>query len=123
VSTRRNQNFFAKGRLKTGEMNKSEKAYSEYLEVLRGSGEIKWWRFEGMKLRLGDNTFLTPDFNVMQADDELEMHDVKSFMMEDANVKLKVAADLYPFRFYVVRKTASPMVWLTSQVGNKEIKA
>lgn len=55
----------ALGRLKTGQMNKTESAYSQHLEMRKHAGEIAWYRFEGIKLRLADNTFYTPDFAVM----------------------------------------------------------
>jgi len=40
----------------------------------------------------------------MRSDGLLEMHEVKGFMQDDANVKLKVAASLYPFVFKIIRK-------------------
>jgi len=90
---------FALGRLKTGERNKTEAAYERMLEL---SGEVAWYRFEGVKLRLADNTFYTADFAVMLADGQLEMHEVKgarAIFADDAKVKIKVAAEMYPFRF------------------------
>lgn len=90
---------FALGRLKAGQMNKTEAAYDAHLAVLERAGEIKWRRFEGVKLRLADSTFYTPDFAVMSADGVIEMHEVKGFWTDDARVKIKVAADQYPFRF------------------------
>ena len=93
----------ALGRLKTGVMNKTEAAYAAALDQRRTAGEVAWFKFEGIKLRLADNTFYTPDFAVMLANGALEMHEVKGFMQEDANVKIKVAADLYPMRFIVIR--------------------
>lgn len=50
----------ALGRLKTGQMNKTESAYCQHLEQRKRAGEIAWYRFEGIKLRLADNTFYTP---------------------------------------------------------------
>lgn len=97
---------FALGRLPVGAMNKTEAAYAAHLELLRQSGEVKWIRFEGLKLRLADNTFYTPDFAVMAADGVLEMHEVKGFWQDDARVKIKVAADQYPFRFRAVKAKA-----------------
>ena len=93
----------ALGRLKTGEMNKTEAAYAAYLERRKIAGEVAWYKFEGIKLRLADNTFLTLDFPVMLANGQMEMHEVKGFWQDDAKVKMKVAADLYPFRFIAVR--------------------
>lgn len=95
--------MFALGRLKTGQMNKTEEAYAAHLEVRKIADEVAWYKFEGFKLRLADNTFLTVDFAVMLADGTLEMHEVKGFWTDDARVKIKVAADLYPFRFLAVR--------------------
>lgn len=97
---------YALGRLKTGQMNKSEAAYAAHLELRRIAGEVQWVRFEGVKLRLADNTFYTPDFAVMAADHVLEMHEVKGFWADDARVKTKVAADQYPFRFIAVTARA-----------------
>ena len=95
---------YALGRLPVGTMNKTEAKYDQYLWKLRFAGDILWHRFEGVKLRLADNTFLTVDFAVMRADGLLEMREVKGFMQDDAAVKLKVAASQYPFKFILVRK-------------------
>lgn len=93
----------ALGRMKAGAMNKTEVAYDEYLAALLYGGSILWYRFEGIKLRLADNTFYTPDFAVMLADGTIECHEVKGFWQDDARVKIKVAADQYPFRFVAVK--------------------
>jgi hypothetical protein len=93
----------ALGRLKTGERNKTEAAYESHLEMQRRAGAVDWFRFEGVKLRLADNTFYTPDFAVMLPGGELEMHEVKGFWEDDARVKIKVAAEQYPFRFIAVK--------------------
>lgn len=94
---------FALGRLKPGTMNKGEAAYAAYLDREKAAGRVLWWRFEGLKLRLADNTFYTPDFAVMTADAVIECHEVKGFWMDDARAKIKIAADLYPFRFKAFR--------------------
>ncbi|MGB3271111.1 MAG: DUF1064 domain-containing protein [Rhodanobacter sp.] len=96
----------ALGRLKTGQMNKTEAAYAQHLEIRKVAGEILWYRFEGVKLRLADNTFYSPDFVVMLADGTLECHEVKGFWQDDARVKIKVAADQYPMRFVAVKVRA-----------------
>lgn len=97
---------FALGRLKAGVMNKTEQEYAQELDQLRVAGDVAWYRFEGVKLRLADSTFYTPDFAVMLANGELQMHEVKGHWQDDARVKIKVAADQYPFRFYALRKRA-----------------
>lgn len=92
----------ALGRKKKGEMNATEARFANYLRGLEITGEILWWRHEGIKLQLADNTTLTVDFNVMYADGLLVMIDVKgakAIIEEDAKVKLKVAAGQFPFVF------------------------
>ncbi len=95
---------FALGHLKTGQMNGTEREYAAELDILKHAGDIAWYRFEGVKLRLADNTFYTPDFAVMLRNGEMQMHEVKGHWQDDARVKIKVAAEQYPFRFYALRK-------------------
>lgn len=95
----------AKGRLAKGVMNETEQRYATYLDQLRLAGDVLWWKFEPVKLLLAPQTTLTPDFMVMLADGALEMHDVKgakAIYTDDAKVKMKLAADTYPFVFRVV---------------------
>lgn len=96
----------ALGRLKVGQKNKTEQAYGDHLEQRRIAGEVAWYKFEGVKLRLADNTFYTPDYAVMLVDGQMEMHEVKGHWTDDARVKVKVAADLYPFRFIALKARA-----------------
>ncbi|MGL5736615.1 MAG: DUF1064 domain-containing protein [Beijerinckiaceae bacterium] len=97
---------FALGRLKQGEMNATERDYGAILTARQQAGDVQWFKFEGLKLRLADSTFYTPDFAVMGADGVIECHEVKGHWQDDARVKIKVAASLYPFRFIAVRKRA-----------------
>lgn len=92
----------ALGRKKKGEMNATEAKFANYLRGLEITGEVLWWKHEGMKLQLADNTTLNVDFNVMYADFRLVMIDVKgakAIIEEDAKVKMKVAAEQFPFVF------------------------
>lgn len=97
---------YALGRLKAGTMNATEAEYASVLNAELQAGTVSWFKFEGVKLRLADNTFYTPDFAVMLASGEMQIHEVKGFWTDDARVKIKVAADLYPFRFYALKKQA-----------------
>ncbi len=93
-------------------MNRTERAYAQQLELRRRAGELQWWAFEPLKLRLADSTFYTPDFVVLLADGTLEAHEVKATWtkgrhrgragwQEDARVKVKVAASLFPWIQFV----------------------
>ena len=61
-----------------------------------------WYKFEGLKFRLANNTFYTPDFAVMIRDGQIQLHEVKGYWRDDAKVKIKMAAELYPFEFIAV---------------------
>ena len=84
-------------------MNKGEAAYAAMLQVRFLAGEIHWWTFEGLNFRLADNTNYRPDFIFVNGQWEMEAHDVKGrsgdgpWVEEDAMVKIKVAARLYPW--------------------------
>jgi hypothetical protein len=99
---------FAKGRTVRrvpGTMNKTEHAYmTDVLAARMLAGEIVNWWFEGVTLKLAKDTRYTPDFLVMLSDGTLECHEVKGFMRDDANVKLKVAAQMFPLKFVLVKK-------------------
>lgn len=100
--TRTMRSGMALGRLKRGSMNDTEAAYGRHLELRKAAGEVLWYAFEGIKFRLADSTFYTPDFSVMLANNEIEIHEVKGFWQDDARVKIKVAAEMYPFKFIAV---------------------
>lgn len=97
--------IYALGRLKTGVMNKTEAEYEQMLKLRQHAGDVLWYEFEPFKLRLADNTFYTPDFIVMPANRELEVHEIKGFWTDDARVKIKVAAaKFHIFRFFAIKK-------------------
>lgn len=113
--------YRALGRLPAGTMNKTEEAYSKHLELLKASGDILWWKFEPAKLRLANKTFYTCDFMLLKKDGLVCMDEVKGFMTDDAAVKIKVAASIYPFQFRIIRKNGS--MWSIQNVGPDEAEA
>lgn len=97
--------YYAKGRLKAGKQNKTEALYKTHLEALRQAGEVLWYKFEGIRLVLAEGCSYTPDFAVMRSDGTLELHEVKgarAIFRDDARVKVKMAAELFPFKVIVV---------------------
>jgi hypothetical protein len=99
---------------KAGGMNKTELAYSLELEARKQAGEIRWYSFEAMNLRLTGRTYYRPDFLVVtqQMDatgawrEAFQFHEIKGYAAkDDALVKFKVAAELFPFfEFFMLRK-------------------
>jgi len=92
-------------RHKPGEMNQTEAAYAKHLNLLMAAGEVHEWWFEAMKIKVSyDTNWITIDFMIQFPDGHIELHDVKGGATEDdAAVKMKVAADLYPFPIYEAR--------------------
>lgn len=99
-----NRNY-ALGRLPAGTMNKTEALYASTLELQKITGNVVWYLFEGIKLRLAKNTSYSPDFIVMTKEGYLECHEVKGFWTDDARAKTKIAAEMFPFKFIAVKKT------------------
>lgn len=85
-------------------MNRWERRYAdEVLAVRKIAGEVAWWSWESIKVRLAKRTWYTPDFAVKLVTGELEFHEVKGHWRDDAKVKVKVVASMYPMRLLVVR--------------------
>jgi hypothetical protein len=89
----------ARGAFKDPDMNGTERRYAAVLALRQQAGEVIWFKFEGMTLKLADDTRYTPDFAVMLADGLIECHETKGFLRDDALVKIKVAAAQFPFKF------------------------
>lgn len=98
--------IYGLGRLKQGEMNRTEKAYLDYLLTLKNKGLIADFWFESVKLKVASNRCeYLPDFLVLRNNGALEIHEVKgskAVFQDDAKVKCKVCADKYPFPLYIV---------------------
>lgn len=116
------QKMQALGRLKTGQMNKTEARFSQYLDLQKHAGAVQWWKFEGIKLILAPNTSITVDFAVLPADGVLTMIDVKgskAIFTDDAKAKMKIAAEMYPFVFKVVypKPKGEGGGWVVEEIG------
>lgn len=105
----------ARGQLKVRKMNRTEQLYASHLEIQKHLGNVAWWDFEAVKLRLGDDCYFIPDFIIMLADGSIEVHDTKGTQKhytkkagehfvgrieDDAQVKMRACAERYPFKFY-----------------------
>lgn len=91
----------ALGRLKPGQMNKTEQRFcDEWISPRVLAGEITWWAFEAITLKLAHDCRLTVDFFIMLSTGELQAIDVKGssvVVMDDALVKLRVASEKFPW--------------------------
>lgn len=84
--------------------NALEYEYGLYLDALKSRGEVSWWAYEVITLKLADGATYTPDFAVVMADGELQFHETKGHWREAAKVRIKVAAGQTPFRFIAIKK-------------------
>lgn len=106
-------------------MNGLEADYAHVLNARVASGEVLWWVFESVTLKLAEDTRYTPDFFVMLTSGELEGHEVKGGIFEDdAKVKAKVAAALFPFRFVIARRALKRDGggWSTQEVSDGQAR-
>lgn len=95
----------AVGRTARGVMNKTEARYaSEVLDVRKALGEVADYWYESIKLRLADGSWFTVDFFVMLADGRLQAHEVKGHWRTAERVRIKVAAERYPFLFFSAQR-------------------
>ena len=86
-------------------MNKLEAAYAQRLDLERLAGMWQWWGYEPIKLRLAGGAWYTPDFGLIDTGGHFVIHETKGFWREAARVRIKVAAELYPFfRFVAVTR-------------------
>ena len=97
--------------------NKLERDYWEHLEELRLAGEIIDFRYERIAFILGHDCRFFPDFLVIYPDGRITLHEVKGFMEEDARVKLKTFASLFPyFPLYLVTRERANARWKVERV-------
>ncbi len=88
-----------------GYRSKLERDYARQLEDQLRNGDILWWGYEPMRLRLADGAYYKPDFAVMTWDGALELHETKGFWREASRVRIKVAAERFPWRFIAVTRS------------------
>jgi hypothetical protein len=123
-------------RHKTGEINKTEAAYMAHLDLLIRLGEIQWRsEHEGVTVKLAKDLRYTADFAVLAADSILEFHDIKKrikakdkdghhtgefkpLIEDDALVKLKMVAQIWPVRVFTVIDANGN--WVLHQVGGSD---
>lgn len=96
----------AKGRLKKGTMNRTEKAYAVWLENEKHAGRVLDYWFEKVKFEIAQPACsYLPDFMVQYPDGRIELHEVKGsprIFQDDAKVKAKACATMYPFAVKIV---------------------
>ena len=100
-------------------MNKLEADYASYLELQVFNKNVHDYEYEAVTLRLAKGSRYTPDFMVIKADGLVEFHETKGFWREAARVRIKVAADRFPwFRFVAIQrgKKGGPQ-WVTEEFG------
>lgn len=100
-------------------MNGLEARWAGRLEAMKRAGQIVFWKFEAVALRLADRTTYNPDFYLMLPDGSIGFHETKGFWRDDARAKIKMAAEQFPEWFFVAvqwdRKTEE---WTFERFGH-----
>lgn len=106
-------------RHEAGKMNRLETKYAAHLDTLVAVHEVRQYRFEPMKLRLAPSTYLDVDFLVWMDNNTVELHEVKGHWEDDARVKIKVAATMFPWwRFVGVQWDKQAKDWKYERFKN-----
>jgi len=88
--------------------SKLEASYAVRLDILVRAGEIQEWRHHAMRFKVGSNgektktSFYSPDFTLIMNDGTIEHHETKGRKMSAAMVRIRAAAELYPWFGWVV---------------------
>jgi hypothetical protein len=95
--------------------SKLNKLESAWLAVLRADITLAWVGVHALTFKIGDDCRYTPDFIALNLDGELITYETKGFMRDDARVKLKVAARMFPFvGFVLVERKAG--AWICTEI-------
>lgn len=104
-----------------GVPNKLEKDYANHLHILELAGEITSYKFESVKLKLAHRCHYTPDFQVVLPSGRIQFHETKGHWEDDAVVKIKTAAAMYPeYDFLSIQRKHG--TWIINKIptGRKE---
>lgn len=102
-------------------MNGLEARYAGRLEAMKRAGQIVFWKFEAVALRLADRTTYNPDFYLMLPDGSVGFHETKGFWRDDARAKIKMAAEQFPELFFVaVQWDGKRKEWRFERFGHGE---
>jgi hypothetical protein len=106
--------YFALGRKKKGERNKTEAAFEQHLENQKRAGVVLDYGFQRITLHIPGGLNYTPDFDYIAVDNVLTLVEVKpgfderkkdgsvkrrAFSTEDSAIRLKVCASIFPLKF------------------------
>jgi hypothetical protein len=103
-----------------GRMNKLEARFEaeEIIPRVR-IGEILWYGFEAIKIRLADGAWYTPDFVIQDSYGLISLIEVKGFWREAARVRVKVAADKVPWFIRAVTRDRKTGEWIYETIGGR----
>ena len=99
-----------------GQMNQLEARYANCLQAQLLDGKILRWDYERVTFILAHGRQgvrglrYTPDFMVIALSGEVSFHETKGHMDAKNVNKLKQAAEMFPFRFYLVKFEAGATV-------------
>ena len=97
--------------------NRLEADYAALLELRKRASELHDWRYQPLRLILAERCTYEPDFLVIANDMTLELHETKGFFRDDARVKVKVVARLFPwFKLVIVTRKSVKAGWQYEEI-------
>lgn len=98
--------------------NRLEADYAALLELRKRAGELHDWRYQPLRLILANRCTYEPDFLVIATDQTLELHETKGgWFRDDARVKVKVVARLFPwFKLVIVTRKSIKAGWQYEEI-------
>lgn len=92
-------------------LNKTEQAFKDYLDSKRCYSVL----VQAITLKIGNGVRFTVDFITIDPDGRMQGWETKGHLRDDANVKIKVAASLYPWiKFHLVTRKKGE--WIIQEV-------
>lgn len=101
-------------------MNRWEARYAAHLALQQQAGLVTWWRFEAMRLRIGEGCVYVPDFIVVLPSGKVEAREVKGWERDDAVTKFKCAAEQFPWITFRMFKLQGGE-WIETRTLNERV--
>lgn len=99
-------------------MNGLERDHNARLLTLVAAGDVLWFAFNDVRLRIGVGAYFKPDFFVVYADGRIECHETKGFEREAALTRIKAAALRYPHIGFILVKSEGSS-WGFETIGER----
>ncbi len=111
----------ASGHDPLSKLNKTERRFCARLDSYKARKLIRDFTTQAVTLHLAHDCRFTPDNAVIEADGTFTFYDVKGFEREDAVLKMRIAAERFPwFRFRMIVEDRKCDSWRVTRRFNDD---